>query len=132
MTDKLFTVVGTSNLNGTTKVRWANDLVTRFKMLHKGGHTDIELFEIAEAMTKEQACEWLSTNENFAKLTDDAQMCVNSKLDEYQVINKSGVKVSIEEIAKRPTIQGWDVVNKDVTAEDIVNALGKNTPVDAE
>ena len=70
MTDKLFTVVGTSNLNGTTKVRWANDLVTRFKMLHKGGHTDIELFELPESMTKQKATEWLADSDNFVKLTD--------------------------------------------------------------
>ena len=30
MTTATFNIVGTSNLNGTTKVRWANDLVTRF------------------------------------------------------------------------------------------------------
>ena len=45
MTDKTFKIVGTSLFNGNWKVRWANDFVTRFKTLHKGGHTSIELFE---------------------------------------------------------------------------------------
>ena len=35
MTSKTFTIVGTSLLNGISKVRFANDLVTRFKMLQK-------------------------------------------------------------------------------------------------
>lgn len=122
MTDKLFKVVGTSNLNGTYKVRWANDLVTRFKMLHKGGHTEIELFELPEAMTKQQACEWLVDQEQFTiKLNEDAQYAVNSKLDEYAV---KPVSVSLEEIAKRPTI--------DVTPEEVVAIATEKTPEVAE
>ena len=112
MTDKLFTVVGTSNLNGTTKVRWANDLVTRFKMLHKGGHTDIELFELPEGMTKQKATEWLADSDNFVKLTEDAQYAVNVKLEEYHLVNNA-VSISIEEIAKRPKIDtGWETANQ--------------------
>jgi len=124
MTDKLFKVVGTSNLGGTTKVRWANDLVTRFKMLHKGGHTEIELFELPEAMTKQQACEWLADQDVFTtKLSEDAQFAVNAKLDEYHVVKKP-VSVSIEEIAKRPTI--------DTTSWETVNTGTENTPEEAE
>ena len=105
MTDKLFKVVGTSKLNGTTKVRWANDLVTRFKMLHKGGHTGIELFELPQSMSKQQACEWLTEQEVFeTQLTEDARYAVTSKLDEYNKVGKREVKISLEEIAKRPTI----------------------------
>lgn len=123
MTDKLFKVVGTSNLNGVTKVRWANDMVTRFKMLHKGGHTDIELFDLPQAMTKQQACEWLADCEAFVRLNEDAQYAVNAKLDEYHVVKKP-VSISIEEIAKRPTIDmsGWETVNTGV----------ENTPEEAE
>tara|TARA_R110000868_G_scaffold339004_3_gene599777 strand:- start:654 stop:1019 length:366 start_codon:yes stop_codon:yes gene_type:complete len=111
MTTATFNIVGTSNLNGTTKVRWANDLVTRFKMLHKGGHTNIELFDLPEAMTKQAAAQWLADSDNFEKLNQDAQYAVSSKLDEYMKV-KPEVKISLEEIAQRPTIDGWDVVNK--------------------
>mgnify|MGYP007100187156 CR=1 FL=1 len=52
-TSKLFTVIGVSTLAGKTKVRFANDLATRIKNLVKGGHTNIELFELPEAMTKD-------------------------------------------------------------------------------
>ena len=54
MTTKLFTVAGTSKLNGETKVRFANDL-TRVNTLHKNGHTNIVLIELSCAMTKTQA-----------------------------------------------------------------------------
>ena len=124
MTDKLFKVVGTGNLNGTYKVRWANDMVTRFKMLHKGGHTDIELFELPEAMTKQQACEWLVDQEVFTtQMTEDAQFAVNTKLDEYHSVKKP-VSISIDEIAKRPTI--------DITPEQIVAVATEKTPEVAE
>ena len=105
MTDKLFKVVGTSNLNGTTKVRWANDLVTRFKMLHKGGHTDIELFELPQSMTKKDACVWLTEQEVFeTQLVEQARYAVTSKIDEYNRVGKREVKISLDEIASRPVI----------------------------
>ena len=34
-------------------------------MLHKGGHTDIELFELPEAMTKQAAAQWLADSDSF-------------------------------------------------------------------
>ena len=50
--DKLFTVAGTAtNPNGTTKARFANDLVARIKILNKAGCTDINLMELPTAMT---------------------------------------------------------------------------------
>ena len=39
----VFKVVGVSTLNGVTKVRFANDFVSRVKILNKQGHTDIDL-----------------------------------------------------------------------------------------
>jgi hypothetical protein len=123
MTDKLFKVVGTTLFKGTYKVRWATDMVTRFKMLHKGGHTDIELFDLPEPMTKQQATEWLVDQECFNKLCDDAQYAVNAKLDEYHAV-KTPVKVSLEEIANRPTI--------DTSSWETVNTGTENTPEVAE
>ena len=57
--EKLFTVAGTSNLNGVVKFRFANDLKSRVKVLQRNGHTDIELFELPEAMTKKDAVAYL-------------------------------------------------------------------------
>jgi len=54
MTDKTFTHAGVSTLNGETKVRYANDAM-RVKVLAKGGHTDIDLIDLGEALSKEAA-----------------------------------------------------------------------------
>lgn len=69
-TSKLFTVIGVSTLAGKTKVRFANDLATRIKNLVKGGHTNVELFELPEAMTKEAALAYVKANSLFAIPTD--------------------------------------------------------------
>ena len=56
---KTFTVAGTSNLNGVVKFRFANDLKGRIKVLERNGHTDIDLRELPEPMTKEAAIAFL-------------------------------------------------------------------------
>jgi hypothetical protein len=63
-TDKLFTVVGTSKLDGETKVRFANDTM-RIKVLQKHGHTDIVLVELDTAMTKLEAVQAIQSGEEF-------------------------------------------------------------------
>ena len=55
----MFTVAGVSTQNGVTKVRFANDLVSRYKLLSKGGHDPLELVELPRAMTKAEACQYL-------------------------------------------------------------------------
>ncbi len=63
-TTKTFKVVGVSTLNGKTKVRFAND-TSRVKILVKNGHTNVELFELPEAMTKEAALAHVKANALF-------------------------------------------------------------------
>ena len=50
-TTKTFAVAGVSTLAGSTKIRFANDTM-RIKILAKNGHTDIDLIELPQAMTK--------------------------------------------------------------------------------
>lgn len=59
----MFKVTGVSTQNGLTKVRFANDFVSRVKMLIKAGHTDIELMELDEPMSKADAVNYLKTTE---------------------------------------------------------------------
>jgi hypothetical protein len=59
----MFKVTGVSTQGGLTKVRFANDFVSRVKMLIKAGHTDIELMELPEAMSKADAVTYLKTTE---------------------------------------------------------------------
>jgi len=89
--DKLFTVAGTAtNPNGTTKARFANDLVARIKILNKAGCTAINLVELPTPMTKLQALQYL-TEQGVA---GDAGYAVANKLAEKSKIAKRGeVKV---------------------------------------
>jgi len=59
MTTKTYTVAGTSNLNGVTKVRFANDLSSRVSTLVKNGHEDIRMITLPHAMTKTEACRYI-------------------------------------------------------------------------
>ena len=90
--DKLFTVAGTAtNPNGTTKARFANDLVARIKILNKAGCTAINLVELPSPMTKLQALQYL-TEQGVA---GDAGYAVANKLAEKTKIAKKGeVKVA--------------------------------------
>jgi hypothetical protein len=64
-TDKLFTVCGTSKLDGEMKVRFANDTM-RIKVLAKHGHEDITLVELPTAMTKVDAAKFIQSVDEFA------------------------------------------------------------------
>ena len=70
-TDKLFTVVGTSKLNGEMKVRFAND-VMRVKVLAKHGHTDINLIELDTPMTKLDAVKVLQSADEFQGVAEQS------------------------------------------------------------
>lgn len=64
-TSKTYSVAGVSTQNGVTKVRFANDLVNRFKILTKNGHTDIELIELGAEISKEEVCKVLMSHPKF-------------------------------------------------------------------
>ena len=77
-TDKLFTVVGVSKLDGETKVRFANDTL-RTKVLQKHGHTDIVLVELDSAMSKLEAVKTIQFAEEFQSVA--AQSAIADYLD---------------------------------------------------
>ena len=106
MSEKTFTVVGTAiNSDGTPKVRWANDLVARIKILDKAGCTKIDLRETPEPMTKLDALEWYSKQDNIDgevldiiadKLVEkskmakraEAKISITGKVEEAVITNK--------------------------------------------
>ena len=53
-----FTHAGVSTLNGVTKARFANDAL-RVKVLAKNGHRDIDIIELTNPMSKEDAIAFL-------------------------------------------------------------------------
>jgi hypothetical protein len=83
--EKLYTVAGTATHNGVTKVRFANDLVARIKILTKAGATDINLVELPKPMSKLEALQYLQT----LGITDgDAGFAVSNKLAEKTRVAK--------------------------------------------
>lgn len=98
-----FKVAGVSTHNGKTKVRFANDMVSRVKMLIKSGHTDIELFELPKAMTKLEVVEYLKTTD-LVKTARFAEAIANSdeKYNTVKVTKKS--EVSMDAIKARAGI----------------------------
>lgn len=76
-TDKLFNVVGVSDLNGIYKVRFANDL-TRVKVLDKNGHKDVRLIQLPDALSKREAVEAIKDHPNFQDAS--AQMVIGEFL----------------------------------------------------
>jgi hypothetical protein len=64
-TAKKFAVAGISTLDGKTKVRFAND-AARVKLLIKNGHTDIELVDLPQEMTKAEIAQYMHDTD-FAK-----------------------------------------------------------------
>ena len=98
-TEKLFTVAGTAtNPDGTTKVRFANDLVARIKILNKAGCTNLELVELPQPMTKLEAITYL---QGLGTITGDAAFVLEGKAAEKsKVAKKSEVKV----LATKPSI----------------------------
>ena len=91
--DKTFSVAGTAtNKDGTVKVRFANDLVARIKILNKAGCNNINLVELPQAMTKLEALQYLQAQ---GITSGDEGYAVANKLAEKSKVAKKGeVKVS--------------------------------------
>jgi hypothetical protein len=91
MTNKTFSVAGTSTHNGITKIRFANDFVNRLKILYKNGHDNVELIELGGEITKTQVCQILMAHNKFQG--EDQQ----SAIYEFVVRNCKEIKQEIEE-----------------------------------
>ena len=100
-----FTVAGVSTQNGVTKVRFANDFVSRVKMLIKAGHTDIELIELAEPLTKADAVAYLKTTDLMSTARfADAISLADEKYNHNYAVKLSKPNLSLEAIKARAGI----------------------------
>ena len=93
--NKTFTVAGTAtNPDGTTKARFANDLVARIKILNKAGCANINLMELPTPMTKLEALEFL---QNTGTFTGDASYAIaNRTADKLRSSKKREVSVTLK------------------------------------
>lgn len=66
---KTFTIAGTSNLNGVTKLRVANGTIKhRTDVLTRSGHTEINLVELPSPMTRDEARAFLELSGSGTKV----------------------------------------------------------------
>lgn len=85
--EKTFTVCGTArNVDGTLKVRVANDIVSRIKTLVKYDCTDINLIELPEEMTKLDALEYIKNLPQFK--SDEQQDEIRRRLYDVKEVSK--------------------------------------------
>lgn len=91
----MFKVTGISTLNGITKVRFANDLVSRVKILNKDGHADINLVELPEALSKGDCVKYLKSSDLYVKFAD----AINTADAKYN--GTATVKVSMDSLKAR-------------------------------
>ena len=121
-TDKLFSVAGTAkNPDGTVKVRFANDLVARIKILNKAGCTDINLVELPQSMTKLQALQYL-TEQGITE--GDAGFAVSNKLAEKAKVAKKG-EVKVKATKAPVKAKKAKKATKAVTAEQVLAAVAE-------
>jgi hypothetical protein len=102
-TDKRFAVAGISTLDGKTKVRFAND-ATRIKILIKNGHTDIELVDLPQEMTKAEIAAYMIETD-FAKGRAHVVDAVQDLAKKNKVAGKQSVKpMTKEEVMATPAL----------------------------
>ena len=91
----MYKVTGISTLNSKTKVRFANDLVSRVKILVKDGHEDINLVELAEPLSKADCVKYLKTTDLYQ--TPAFAAAIDAADDKYSGMGT--VKVSKSELS---------------------------------
>ena len=77
-------------MNGITKIRFANDFVSRLKILYKNGHENVELIELGGEFTKAQICQVLMAHPKFQ--SEEQQAAIY----EFVVRNCKEIKQEIE------------------------------------
>ena len=101
-TDKTFSVAGFSNLNGSYKVRFANDMM-RIKVLAKSGHTDIRLADLEKAVSKLEAAKMLLSMDEFSDAT--AQATITEYIEDNTVATKAPAKAVKATAPKAKTVK---------------------------
>lgn len=102
--NNMFQVTGISTHDSKTKVRFANDLVSRVKILVKDGHTDINLTSLIEPMSKADCVSYLKTTDLYAQFKE-AIDTADEKYNTVKVSRPKKVELSLEAIKARAGIE---------------------------
>jgi hypothetical protein len=103
--DSMFKVTGISTFQGKTKVRFANDLVSRVKILFKSGHEDINLVELPNELSKLDCIKYLKTTDLYANPTFAAAIdAADEKYTDLGTVKVSKSELSLDAIKARAGI----------------------------
>ena len=114
--NKTFTVAGTAtNPDGTTKARFANDMVARVKILTKAGCSNINLVELPRGMTKLEALEHL---QSLGTYTGDAAYAIaNKTAEKSKAAARKDISVTLKTGGKAAKAKAT-VVSKDAMVDE--------------
>jgi hypothetical protein len=101
-TDKKFSVVGVSTLNGKTKIRFANDSM-RIKILIKNGHTDVDMINLDREMYKWEIAEHLKSVD-FAKGNEATQKAIDYISKKNPKPAQTGVDAPVSQETVEPVV----------------------------
>lgn len=89
-----FAVAGVSICKGQVKIRFCSDKVLRIKNLQKQGDQSIQLIDLPQEMTKEEACRYLLSLEEFKDFHFDIGCLLTQKVS--QSIKKPSIIKSLK------------------------------------
>jgi len=123
----VFSHAGVSRLNGEFKVRFANDAL-RVKVLAKNGHKDIDIIELKEPMSKEDAIAYLISID-FATRDGVTNAEVQAALEE--AVDKRAPKAANRDKPKKEAKKPKKVPAKATPSMDSIKAkvAAKTAPV---
>ena len=123
-----FKFAGVSRLpNGQLKARFANDAL-RVKVLQKGGHTEIDLVEFVDALSKEQAVAKL-IDMNFANGRTEVAEALTAELGKRSP--KAASKDKPKKEAKKPK-KDTTPTKSEITLDGIMNKMAKTSTENLE
>lgn len=90
-----FTAAGVSICKGQVKVRFCSDKILRIKNLQKQGDESIKLIDLPNEMTKEEACKYLLTLDEFKDFHFDIGYVLSQK---KLIVTKKAPIIKISEV----------------------------------
>lgn len=90
-----YSVAGVSICKGQVKVRFCSDKILRIKNLQKQGDQSIQLIDLPNEMTKEEACSYLLTLSEFKDFHYDIGCILSQK---KSPVNKKTTIIKVSEV----------------------------------
>ena len=123
--EKMFTVAGTSALEGVVKFRVANgSAAARTKVLARSGHTDIKLVDLAKPMSKEDAIAFVRSQGSAFSAETATKPAKVAKAPKIKAVKTKSTKQSFEKSVRAMNAAFKAKTTKEVPAEQLLAEVG--------